>query len=200
MKSYTALPCEYGEIYSLNLQKDKKKAILVNGIAVIIGVAMALFAHFFVSPVSSLFDFSDGFGMYFLRFGVLIASSVAYIILHEAVHGVAMKICGTKKIKYGFTGLYAFAGSDDYYPLGPYVFIALAPVVLFGMIFAVLCVFLEGAWFWVIYILQITNISGAAGDLFVTVRFLLLPKDILVRDFGVSMTVYSKTQDGSVNI
>ena len=33
MKSYTALPCEYGEIYSLNLQKDKKKAMLVNGIA-----------------------------------------------------------------------------------------------------------------------------------------------------------------------
>ena len=26
-----------------------------------------------------------------------------------------MKLCGTKKIKYGFTGLYAFAGSDDYY-------------------------------------------------------------------------------------
>ena len=193
MKSYIELPDGYREIYSLNLQKDKKKAVIVNAVAIIIGVAMALFAHFFVSPVSSLFDFSDGFGMYFLRFGVLIASSVAYIILHEAVHGVAMKICGTKKVKYGFTGLYAFAGSLDYYPLGSYVFIALAPVVLFGAIFAVACSFLDGAWFWVIYILQITNISGAAGDFFVTVRFLLLPKDILVRDFGVGMTVFSKS-------
>ena len=200
MNSYTTLPQSYVEIYSLNLQKDKKMALAVNGIATVIGVAMALLAHFFVSPISSLFDFSDGFGMYFLRFGVLIASSLAYIILHEAVHGVAMKICGTKRIKYGFTGLYAFAGSDDYYPRGAYIFIALAPVVLFGVIFGVICAFLDGAWFWVIFILQITNISGAAGDLFVTVRFLLLPRDILVRDFGVSMTVYSNQQVDGENI
>lgn len=193
MKSYTALPCEYGEIYSLNLQKDKKKAMLVNGIAIIIGVAMALFAHFFVYPISSLFDFDGGYGAYFLRFGVLIGASVLYVILHEAVHGVAMKICGTKKVKYGFTGLYAFAGSEDYYPLGSYVFIALAPVVVFGVLFGVACAFLDGAWFWVIYILQITNIAGAAGDFYVSVRFLFMPKDILVRDFGVGMRVYSKS-------
>ena len=136
-----------------------------------------------------------GMGTYFLRFVVLAASSLIYIVLHEAVHGVAMKLCGTKKVKYGFTGIYAFASSDDHYPRDAYIFIALAPVVLFSVIFAVLCSFTCGAWFWVVYILQIINISGAAGDLFVTVRFLFLPRDILVRDFGVSMTVYSKTEE-----
>ena len=39
------------------------------------------------------------------------------MILHEIVHGIAMRICGTKKVKYGFTGLYAFAGSKDFYDI-----------------------------------------------------------------------------------
>ena len=133
--------------------------LLVNGIAVLIGVSMALLAHFCVAPISALFDFSDGIGAYFLRFSVLAVCSLLYIILHEAVHGAAMKLCGTKRIKYGFTGMYAFAGSDDYYPLLPYLFIALAPVLLFGVIFAVICAFAGGAWFWVVYVLQIINIS-----------------------------------------
>lgn len=33
---------------------------------------------------------------YFLRFGTLLVM-IVYIVLHELVHGAAMKICGTKK-------------------------------------------------------------------------------------------------------
>ena len=36
--------------------------------------------------------------------------------------------------------------------------------------------------------------AGAAGDAFVTVKFASMPKDILVRDDGVGMTVYSKSE------
>ena len=42
-----------------------------------------------------------------------------------------------------------------------------------------------------VWILQIANVSGAAGDVFVTLRLLRLPRDLLVRDTGVAMTVYS---------
>jgi len=41
----------------------------------------------------------------------------------------------------------------------------------------------------------IINISGAAGDLFVTIKFSRFPKDILVRDYGVGMTVFSKESE-----
>ena len=195
MKSYESLPDGYREIYSINLQSDKKTALFINVAAASVGVLMALIAHFAVCPISMLFDMKDGIGNYFLRFGVLIVGEILYIILHELTHGVAMKICGTKKVKYGFTGLYAFAGSDDFYTRGAYIFIALAPVVLFGVIFVIACAFFDGAWFWVLFFLQITNISGAAGDAFVTVRFMLFPRDILVSDNGVGMNVYSKKKD-----
>jgi hypothetical protein len=42
--------------------------------------------------------------------------------------------------------------------------------------------------------LQTINISGAAGDLFVTFKMFGYPKDILVTDTGLSMTVYSRSK------
>ena len=191
MRAVEQLPEGYREIYSVNLQKDKKMAFWINAAAALIGIAMAV-PMAFVVPISTLFDMEAGFAAYIIRFAALMVLSVAYIILHEAIHGVAMKICGTKKIRYGFTGMYAFAGSDDYYDKSAYIFIALAPVVFWGIVLAAVNCVVPVEWFWVIYMVQIMNISGAAGDLFVTQRFLRMPKDILVRDMGVSMTVYSK--------
>ncbi|MBR2388028.1 MAG: DUF3267 domain-containing protein [Clostridia bacterium] len=191
MKAFGSLPEGYGEIYSVDLKKNKKLSLLVNGIAIVICVVMAVVMNFYV-PFSTLFDMKDGFVPYIIRFVSLMLLSVLYIVLHEIVHGIAMKICGTKKVKYGFTGVYAYAGSDDYYDKKGYIFIALAPVVLWGIVLAVVNFLVPASWFWVIYIIQISNVGGAAGDYFVTVRFSRLPKDILVKDYGVGMVVYSK--------
>lgn len=191
MKSYVELPQGYREIDSIDLQKNKKLSLLVNGLALLIGVLMAVPMHFVV-PITALFDMSDGLTAYFIRFGVLMAAMIVYMVLHEWVHGVTMKLCGTKKVKYGFTGLYAFAGSEDYYDKRSYITIALAPIVVWGVVLLVLNLLVPTQWFWVVYLVQITNISGAAGDLYVTYRFSRLPADILVRDYGVGMTVYSQ--------
>ena len=115
-----------------------------------------------------------------------------YLVLHDLVHGIAMKLCGTRRVHYGFTGMYAFAGSDDYYDKSGYIMIALAPIVVWGVVLAVLNLLVPTAWFWVVYLIQISNLSGAAGDLYVTVKFSRLPRDILVRDSGVAMTVYAR--------
>lgn len=191
MKSVPSLPNAYKEICSIDLQKDKKLLLLVNALSVVIGLALAIIGHFVV-PVFTLFDLESGFGNYLIRFVVLILSLAFYIVLHELVHGVAMKLCGTQKVKYGFTGMYAFTKSDDYYDKGTYIFIALAPVVLWGIVLALLTGLASTEWFWVIYLVQICNLSGAAGDFYVTAKFWRFPKDILVRDYGVSMTVYAK--------
>jgi hypothetical protein len=66
-------------------------------------------------------------------------------------------------------------------------------VVLFGILLGAVCAWVPASWFWVPYALQIFNLSGAAGDLFVTFRFSRMPKDILIKDSGVGMTVYAKT-------
>lgn len=195
MKAYTELPLGYREIDSIDLQKNKKLSLLVNGVALLIALVMAIPMHFVV-PMTTLFDMSQGYGAYFLRFGVLMAAIVVYMVLHELVHGITMKMCGTKKIKYGFTGVYAFAGSNDYYDKRSYIVIALAPIVVWGVVLLVLNLLVPVQWFWIVYWVQVSNISGAAGDLYVTYRFSRLPQDILVQDYGVGMTVYSAEAGG----
>ncbi len=189
MKAIGVLPEDYGEIYSLNLQKDKRTAIIVNLLALAIAAVMAVSMNFFV-PVTSVFDMSGGIVRYFLRLAALIVLMVLYMVLHELVHGIAMKLCGTKRVKYGFTGLYAFAGSEDYYDKKSYIFIALAPIVLWGTVLAAVNFFVPTEWFWIVYMIQLINISGAAGDLFAAVKFSRMPKNILIQDSGVSMRVF----------
>ncbi len=189
--SFTELKDGYKEIYFVDLQKNKKLAIIVNTLAIVIGIIMAVACHFIV-PVQTLFSFEQGILMYFLRFGVLIVSSIAYIIIHELVHAAVMKLYGAKKINFGFTGIYAFAGSkEDYFDKFSYIQIALAPLIILGVLLAIINVLVPIEWFWVVYIIQISNVSGAAGDIFVSCKFAKFPKDILIKDTGVSMTVYS---------
>lgn len=197
MKKCTdTLPSDYGEIYSLDLQKDKKTALIVNGVAIAV-MLILFFIGNAVMPVSSLFEVEDEFYLHmsFIKLIVFLFAMIAYILLHELVHGITMKLFGAKTVKYGFTGLYAYAGCDEYFAKMPYIIIALAPIVIWGAVLFIVNCLVPADWFWIVYIIQIMNISGAAGDLFVTLKFSKYPKDILVKDIGVSMTVYSA--DGS---
>lgn len=72
--------------------------------------------------------------------------------------------------------------------------VALAPVVLWGIVLLIINLLVSDEWIWIVYLIQITNISGAAGDFYVTAKFLKMPEDILVKDRGVSMTVYAPKQ------
>lgn len=190
MHGIKELPESYLPIMHLDLQHDRKQAIIVNVIALIIAAAM-IAAGIPIVPIWTLFDMSAGFGPYLARFGVLIGGMVVYLILHELVHGVFMRHFSKMRPHYGFTGMYAYAGSEAYFDKFSYIIIALAPIVILGIVIAVVNSLVSEAWFWVVYIIQIANISGAAGDLYVTARFQRLPKDIFVQDTGVTMTVYS---------
>lgn len=191
MQSFRTLPAGYTEYDTLDLQKDKKKALLVNILATLIAVVMAVVMHVHI-PFSLSLRADDGAFMSFLRLIALLVLVLAYLVLHELIHGAVMKICGTKKVAYGLTGIYAYAGSADYYDRPAYIVIALAPVVVFLAVFTILLLLVPLSWFWTIYFLQIFNISGAAGDLYVTYKCLRMPKDLLIKDAGVRMVMYTK--------
>lgn len=188
----SALPEGYREIYSVNLQKDKKAALIVNIAALILMVIFVIIGILIV-PISYTFDNDGSIVTVWLKTIAVLAGMIVYFILHELVHGITMKHYGANKVKYGFTGLYAFAGCEEYFSKKPYIVIALAPIVVWGVVLAAICCFVPKSWFWVVYFIQIMNLSGAAGDLYVTCKFSKFPKDILIKDTGVEMKVYSKT-------
>ena len=72
-----------------------------------------------------------------------------------------------------------------------YLVISLAPVVLLGAVLLLLCALLPSSLFWFFYLLQIQNLSGAAGDLYLCLLLQKMPADLLIRDSGVAMEFYS---------
>ena len=102
------LPEGYCEIWRADLQKNKKQALAVNGLALGLGAAMlAPFLYGIFQPLSS-----GGIHFHVTQFLAMLAGLLAYIPLHELVHGLCMKYFGAKKVRYGYTGLYAWAGSS----------------------------------------------------------------------------------------
>lgn len=177
------LPMGYREVLSIDLQKDTKQALLVNGLAIAIAAVM-LVPGFLLAPTFKI-------GGNLPTLAAFLVCAVVYMVLHELVHGACMKLFGAKRVRFGFTGLYAFAGSEEYFKKGAYIVVALAPLVVLGAVLLALNIAAGMQYFWFVYLLQLINVSGAAGDLYVSFRFLRMPKDILVRDTGVSMTVFA---------
>ena len=192
MKSaYSTLPEGFVEAYSVDLQKNKRQMLTVNGLAIVIMLAM-LIPALVLNPIR--IDFSESGALGNLSLNCLIAAlgTVVYIVLHELTHGVFMRAFSKERVKYGFTGMYAYAGSEAYFPVPQYIIIALAPVVIWGVALLLLNLFLPLSVFWGVYFIQLENISGAAGDFYVTVRFLREKRDVLIQDSGVSMRVFAK--------
>ena len=193
MNTFDSLPGGYSLAFEVDMKKDKKLVLWVN-IAAMAGAAVMAVPMAFIVPLRPLFDMSNGFGPYFLRFGVLIAASWLYIVLHELTHGAAYKLFSKNKLNFGFNGLFAWCGCRDcYFPRNKYIVVALAPLVVWGVLLGILCA-LCGAfwqeWFWVAYIVQIANVTGAAGDIYVSARLTRCPADTLASDDGLGMKIY----------
>lgn len=182
MKSYAALPDGYNKKMNINLLTDKKPMMTVNILSFAI-LAASLVIGFFISP---------------LKFNILSAVLICpllllYILLHELVHGIFMRLLSGIKPSYGYKVIYAYAGSKAYFSKIHYTIIALAPIVIWGIVLALICYFLNDTkWFWLFYITECMNLSGAAGDIYITFLFSKMPKDILIKDTGIDMTVYTK--------
>lgn len=189
------LPENYVEIKKIDLQKNKKLAVLINIGALIVAGVMASIALLFIP--FTMYDYRDNSSNELLEIllkpSLLLLVMFAYLIFHEVIHGIFMKIFSGIKPRLGFTGLYGYAASDAYFNKKNYLVISLAPIIILGFILFILNLILPIGWFWFIYMLQIFNVSGASGDIYVAWLIRKMPDDVLTLDTGVSMTIYSKS-------
>ena len=191
MKAIQKLPDGCTQVESIDLQKDRKTALKVNGLALAAAAGMILLFRP-SQPLDRLFDLDSGLGPYVLRFAALLLGTFAYIVLHELTHGAVMRLAGGKQVRFGFTGLYAWAGSEqDYFDKPAYLCVALAPLLLWGALFGVLQALADDGWAWVVWWWQMMNVSGSMGDVYVSARMLPRRGTLWVRDTGVSMSVFA---------
>lgn len=191
------LPEGYKEKFTIDLKNDKKTYAGVNIATFIIAAAMMIPA-LIKFPIAIIADFSSlpAFIMYLLKLLLILLLILlllaAYIVLHELTHAAAMKLCGAKKVNFGFSGLFAYAGSNAFFSKGEYIFIALLPLVFWGIVLLTLNLVLPQSLFWPIYLIQVQNVSGATGDVYVSARMLGCKKDDLITDNGLAMRVFSR--------
>ena len=167
--------------------QNRKEAVIVNLLALGIGAA-ATALGFALSPAFTEVEI----GIHtVIELTLLFVGIVVYMVVHELIHGVFMKAFSGRKPHYGFTGLYAYAGSDALFGRTQYLVIAFAPVVILGVVLAVLTAAFYETAFWRFFIIQIVNLSGAAGDFYVGALIARAGGDVLVRDAGTDMSIFS---------
>ena len=184
----TALPNGYREVRRVDLMRNRKEAILINLLSLAIAAGVGMLGFVLCPPFDEIH-----LGIHnIVSMIVTVIGIIGYMILHELIHGVFMKAFSGLRPRYGFTGLYAFAGSDALFDRKQYLIIAFAPVVILGIALAVLTAAFYETAFWDLYIIQMINLSGAAGDFYVGFLIARSGNDILVRDSGTDMTFYSR--------
>ena len=185
-----ALPKGYTEAERIDLVKNRRQMLLVNGLAIVLTVLMIVLG-ILIQPdgADGLFNLKENGFQTAFQCLILAIGIFAYIAGHEAVHGILMWYFSRIKPRFGFSFTYAYAGSDVYFAKSAYLAIALAPVTLWFVLFGTIQLAVPSGWFWIIWALQIMNISGAAGDLYVFARILRMPESVLVQDTGTAMTI-----------
>lgn len=186
MKSYERLPESYELFDTITLKDDRKPFTAVNIVAGVLFVILFVVGGLIVDPRQA-FKLNSGS---WLPFTVLAVGYISYIFLHKLTHALVLSALTKTKPRIEFFGRATCEG-EIYYQKSCYLIAALAPLLIWGAIFGVLNAFFRtGIWFWVIWLLQAENISGAASDVFVTFKLLTHSKEVLVQDAGGKVSIY----------
>ena len=183
--NHKTYPKGYRQIEVLDFMRNRKQMMIIAVSGLIVTAAMivwGLIAH----PFSPTWEFLKANWWAWL---VTPAMYVAYIPLHELTHGVLMHALSGVKPKYGLKLPYAYAGSHVYFDKLSHNLIALAPLIVWGVILFLLERKLPVEWFWFFYIVQISNVSGSVGDVYCVLHLFRMPKDVVIQDSGTRMRI-----------
>lgn len=195
MNTCFTLPDGYAQEDYVNLYANRRIYRNLNIASFLIGAAVIAVGFFLQGFDAILAVLRRGLSDYLLWLLILVAAILSYLALHELTHGLFMRLFSGIRPHYGKKGLLLYAGSEAYFCRRHYIVIALAPVVVFGVLFAVLSVFFKNEWFWLVMALQLANLGGAVGDYYMTYRALRQPKSALFHDSGVAVTIYTENNE-----
>ena len=188
--AYPGLPAGYDLYETLDMASDRAVFKRISWCSLIIAVVMIVLGHLAVSPGLML----DGGGLHvLLAAGLTVVGMVVYVFAHEWVHGVLIRVFTGEAAQFGFkagSGM-AYAKSSWFFSRPAYIAVALAPVLVWGVVLGVLMGDVPAEYFWCLYAIQIFNISGAVGDLYVTWLVLRMPRGVIIYDEGVSMKFFA---------
>ncbi len=187
-KNYeTELPAGYAAVYTIDA-KNKKTGILLNAAGLVVTAIVLVLSALLIRPT----DFFGNFSL--VKYFIVLAVMLLYIVLHELTHGAAYKLLTRQKLTYGFTLTVAFCGVPQVWVYRRAALISLlAPFTVFSVVFGGAALLLPGAWdkMYAALLLAV-HLGGCAGDLYDTALYLFRFRDprTLMQDTGPKQTFY----------
>ena len=186
--NHKTLPKGYVYAGSLDFMRNRGqvKQMLVLSLALVV---LPVAAGFFIAPVGPSWRLMTSRWWSWLALG---GALIAYIPLHELTHGAVMLALSGVMPTFGLKLPYAYAGSTVWFDKSSHIVTALAPVVVWGVLLQIAIAKLPGEWFWPLWIVQISNLSGSAGDSYTAWALARMKGDLLIQDTGVRMRIMKR--------
>ena len=190
--STQTLPAGYIQSGQIDLKKDKRLAILLN----IVGVIVLVLSFYLLSAFTAWVrpDIMTFSGIITVT-NILSALGLAVLILplHEGIHGLFFWIFSRSRPIFGLRLLYAYAGAPNwFFPKRQFTITALAPLVIIGAAGLLLLLLAPISWILMIVLLVALNTSGASGDVFVFIRLLKSSPTSFANDTGEVVNFFER--------
>ncbi len=179
------LPQDYKLLKKFDLKEDKNINLFIQLLFVLIAGSMILLSIGLKFPMRPNWHAA-------VTIIVTILLCMVYIVLHEMIHGIFIKLLsGVKPDFYFRLPLIATGSSKAYFERKSFIIIALAPVIILGVILIALLFFVASNFFLSVYIVLILNFAGASGDYIQVYAIARLPETALIQDTGKETLIYT---------
>lgn len=121
----------------------------------------------------------------------VVVSCVIYMILHEGLHLLFMRMFSAVKPRISFVFPAVSVSCDGLFTRRKFIAIAAAPVLILGIVLFLLLLLLPGGYAFPISILLTLNAAASGGDFLQIFHALKYPKGALFQDRGDETAVYS---------
>ena len=196
------LPSGYQQVFYLNA-KSVKVGVIMNLIALVI-LALVMVVAIILMILTGNSDRGGYYvddGRFIIAMMVFIVAMLAYIVLHELVHGIAYKWLTGEKLTFGISWSCAFCGVPNIYVKRRVALISCAaPLVVFSIFFLALAgwyLFVNSWYYLLTAVLFGLHLGGCSGDIYIILLMLFRYRnpETLIRDTGPEQTVYVPISD-----
>ncbi len=185
----TDLPHGYRELRAVDLKKDKRYAVTIQGLVLLTALVAVGIARLISLPLESGWPPA-------VTAVTTVSACLLYMAAHEATHGAVLHLVSGVRPSYAVRFPFLTTGSRAYLTRRSAVMVALAPFLVWGLVLGGALLVLPQDYLLTTYIVLALNVAGSAGD-FVEVHVVTRqPATALIHDDGTSMRVH--VPDGSV--
>lgn len=183
LRDAAELPIAYREHRTFDFKKDKKFAVAVQGLFVVIALVAVGAALLLDLPLEASWS-------PILTIPVTLVACLMYMAAHEATHGVVLQLLTKMKPFYAVRFPFLTTGNHAYLTRRSAVVVALAPAVIWGIVLITALFTVPQDYRLTVYILLALNFAGSAGDCVEVYVVSRQQPDALVQDDGNKILVF----------